>query len=177
MSNMERREESIRAWYDRKTRHARMGLGIGAAAILVFAVIFFLLAPSWLNLKLQVFNGAVTIPFFGGLWLAAFIIIWLVPMREVGFRSQEVMEKMMDATEAGRERADRLMGRFEKLMDQIEDGDHPIVRRVEKSFKDESRRLREEIRASRADAEEELENALAEGEAEATMIEEGGEGG
>jgi len=87
-------QESARQWYIRTTRRSMRILYVATVVITAGAVTFFAFAPDRLNLKLQIFNGAVTIPAYGGLWLASFILIWLVPMRELGFRGQESMERM-----------------------------------------------------------------------------------
>lgn len=86
--------EGIRAWNERTTRKARVAL-VGATAILAaVAVIFWTYAPLEMTARLQTFNGAITIPAAGGIWIAAFMAIWLIPMRELSFRGQESLERM-----------------------------------------------------------------------------------
>jgi hypothetical protein len=85
--------ETIRQWYDRTTSKARMGLIWCCAISIVFGACFFAFAPLKLAQFMQTANGAVTIPIAGGIWIAAFVYIFLVPSREVGFRSQESIEQ------------------------------------------------------------------------------------
>ena len=87
--------ESIRQWYQRTTSKARMSLVWVSAISIVFGVLFFLYAPLKLAQFMQTANGAVTIPIAGGIWIAAFVYIFLVPSREVGFRSQESIEQTL----------------------------------------------------------------------------------
>jgi len=86
-------QETIRQWYDRTTSKARMGLMWCCAISIVFGACFFAFAPLKLAQFMQTANGAVTIPIAGGIWIAAFVYIFLVPSREVGFRSQESIEQ------------------------------------------------------------------------------------
>jgi len=87
------KDEGIRAWYNRTTRHALRAL-FGATLVAAFGMIvfWFLVPPQWAA-RLQTANGGYTIPVFGGLWILAFIYIWLVPMRELSFRGQESLER------------------------------------------------------------------------------------
>lgn len=85
--------ESIRAWYDRTTNKVRKAIVWASIIGLIFAVCFYVFAPQSVNLKLQIFNGAVTIPVAAGIWIAAFVWLFLLPSREAGFRSQEAMEE------------------------------------------------------------------------------------
>ncbi len=86
--------QGIRAWYKQSTRRAMRGL-VWATIILVTAIVLvWLFAPLAKLQHAQTFNGALTIPGFGGLWIASFILTWLIPMREVSFRGQESMERM-----------------------------------------------------------------------------------
>ncbi len=86
--------EGIRAWYKKSTRRAMRGL-VWATAILITAIVLvWMFAPLAKLQHAQTFNGALTIPGFGGLWIASFILTWLIPMREVSFRGQESMERM-----------------------------------------------------------------------------------
>lgn len=86
--------ESLRQWYERSTRKKVRAL-IGATVTMFIGMFFFyLVVPHELSAKLQTANGAYTIPVFGGLWIASFMFIWLIPMREISFRGQESMERM-----------------------------------------------------------------------------------
>lgn len=89
----QKKEEPIREWYRRTTRRSRKA--ILYATILSIGV----MAYSWMTMKLptlqilQTFNGALSVPLLGGIWIMAFIVMFLAPSREVGFRSQETLEK------------------------------------------------------------------------------------
>jgi len=90
------KELGIREWYQTNTRKAMRGL-IGATVILLLAIVgVWIFAPLDKLQHAQTFNGALVIPGFGGLWIASFMFIWLIPMREVSFRGQESMERMED---------------------------------------------------------------------------------
>jgi hypothetical protein len=88
--------ETIRQWYDRTTSKARMSLFWVSGVSIIFGVLFFMFAPLKLAQFMQTANGAVTIPIAGGIWIAAFVYIFLVPSREVGFRSQESIEQTVE---------------------------------------------------------------------------------
>jgi hypothetical protein len=96
--------ESIREWYDRTTRKTRLVIGWSSVLMVVSAVFFFFLVPHAVTLRLQVFNGAWVIPIAALIWIVAFVWIFLIPSREVGFRSQEALDKttaMMEAAVEG----------------------------------------------------------------------------
>lgn len=87
-------DEGIRSWYKRNTKRSIRAL-IGASIILIVAaIVLWILAELPFLARMQTFNGALVIPGFGGLWIASFMFIWLIPMREVSFRGQESMERM-----------------------------------------------------------------------------------
>ncbi len=86
--------EGIRAWYTRTTRKAVRSLVWATVLSVVGMLAFWLLVPQPFTMKLQAANGAFTIPVFGALWIASFMFIWLIPMRELSFRGQESMERM-----------------------------------------------------------------------------------
>lgn len=90
----EEKHESVRAWYDRTTTKWRRALVLATIIALVVAAFLFALAETPFLAKLQTFNGAFTIPIAGAIWLLSFVYIFLVPNREVGFRSQEALERM-----------------------------------------------------------------------------------
>lgn len=85
-------EESIRAWYARKTGKAIFSVIVASLIVLFIGLVVWVFAADWFILKLQIFNGAITIPAAGGIWLVSFTLVWLLPMREVSFRSFEAME-------------------------------------------------------------------------------------
>lgn len=93
MTTNESKPETIRTWYDRTTRKTRKIIGwtsiLGAAS----AVFFFFYVPPAYTLRLQVFNGAWVIPVAALIWIVAFVWIFLIPSREVGFRSQEALDR------------------------------------------------------------------------------------
>jgi len=93
MNDQQQPTETIRQWYDRTTKKARAGLMYCCALSIVGGACFFAFAPLKLAQFMQTANGAVTIPIAGGIWIAAFVYIFLVPSREVGFRSQESIEQ------------------------------------------------------------------------------------
>lgn len=84
----------IRAWYEKSTRKARIALVFATAVMAIGMFAFWFLVPHEWAVRLQTANGGYTIPAFGGLWIAAFMFIWLIPMRELSFRGQESMERM-----------------------------------------------------------------------------------
>ena len=86
--------ETMRQWYTRKTRGALRALFASTAIVLVAAVLLWTLAEMEFLARMQTFNGALIIPCFGGIWIAAFLFIWLIPMRELSFRGQESLDRM-----------------------------------------------------------------------------------
>lgn len=85
--------EGIRDWYRRSTKKALRSIYFATAALLIVAVGFWFLAPLSTLMRMQTFNGALTIPLAGGLWIAAFMLVWLIPMREISFRGQESLDR------------------------------------------------------------------------------------
>lgn len=88
-----KKPEGIRDWYRRSTKKALRSIYVATAVLLLVAVAFWLLAPLSTLMRLQTFNGALTIPLAGGLWIAAFMLVWLIPMREISFRGQESLDR------------------------------------------------------------------------------------
>jgi hypothetical protein len=90
------KEESIRAWYERTTRRSRRILLFASITALLGGIVFI----STVSLKtaqfVQTTMGAVGIPTAGAIWVAVFVYVFLVPSREVSFRSQESIEKTVD---------------------------------------------------------------------------------
>lgn len=86
------KSEAIRAWYDRTTRTARRIITWASVIGAISAIAFYFLVPHAYTLRLQVFNGAWVIPIAALIWIVAFVWIFLIPSREVGFRSQEALE-------------------------------------------------------------------------------------
>ena len=83
----------------------------------------------------------------------------------MGHDSVDIMAKMDEAIEARAERFDRLLARIEKLTEETEQGKGALANRFETMFKDEMEKLRAEIRNERERADNEIGDALAEGEA------------
>jgi hypothetical protein len=96
--------ESVRAWYHRTTSGARKFLLYFSAIAIVAAIALFMLAPQSLHASIQQFNGAYIIPVAGGIWILGFLYIFLIPQREVGFRSQEFIESMSNSVRETLER-------------------------------------------------------------------------
>jgi hypothetical protein len=89
-----KKEEGIRSWYEKRTVKARRALFGATLVLAIIAVCFWIFASLETSQRLQTFNGAITIPAAGGIWIAAFMFIWLMPMRELSFRGQESLERM-----------------------------------------------------------------------------------
>lgn len=89
--------ESIRQWYHRTTSGARKFLLIFSGIAICAAIALFIFAPQSLHVSIQQFNGAYVIPVAGGIWILGFLYIFLIPQREVGFRSQEFIESMSNS--------------------------------------------------------------------------------
>lgn len=96
--------ESVRGWYHRTTSGARKFLLIFSAIAICAAVVMFVFAPQSLHASIQQFNGAYVIPVAGGIWIMGFLYIFLIPQREVGFRSQEFIESMSNSVRETLER-------------------------------------------------------------------------
>jgi hypothetical protein len=88
--------EGVRAWYDRTTRKWRKLLVVAVVGAVAISLLFYFGASKETHLTLQVFNGAIVIPVAAAIWIAAFVYIFLVPNREVGFRSQEAIERTVE---------------------------------------------------------------------------------
>jgi hypothetical protein len=86
--------EKIREWYDRTTRSWRNALAWITVLACAAAVGLWVLGSSLFTTKLQTFNGALTIPVAAGIWIAAFVYIFLIPSRECSFRGTESLERM-----------------------------------------------------------------------------------
>jgi hypothetical protein len=109
--------ESIRSWYRRTTRAALIALVWSAIAAGILSVAAFFFMPQDAIVKVQTFNGAFTVPVFGGLWIASFIFLWLNPSREVMFRSQEGMDRMEARFDDRLVRLDRVISYLEQAVD------------------------------------------------------------
>lgn len=95
MTQVTGRPEGIRAWYSRTTSKARKALLWFTVIGVIGAIGVFWVAPVSVMERIQQFNGAMTIPLFGLIWIVGFIYMFLIPQREAGFRSQEWVETMV----------------------------------------------------------------------------------
>lgn len=96
-SKSNKMNESIRQWYGRTTSGARKFLLIFSLFAIAAAIVLFIYAPQSMHASLQQFNGAYVIPVAGGIWILGFLYIFLIPQREVGFRTQEFIESMSNS--------------------------------------------------------------------------------
>lgn len=89
------KQENIRAWYKRTTSGYRKAMYWATGlSLAIMAFMWFTCSLTTLQ-KIQTFNGALTVPLLGGLWIFLFIFAFLVPSREASFRGQESLEKMV----------------------------------------------------------------------------------
>lgn len=93
------RPETIRQWYKRTTDRWRRALFFATLAAIAAGAVVYMLASFHLLARLQTFNGALTIPISALIWILSFVYVFLVPSREVGFRSQESLEKSVELLE------------------------------------------------------------------------------
>lgn len=111
--------ESIREWYKKTTKKSMLGLVWAGVLSSIGAILFYVLVPKSGHLSLQIFNGAITIPVAGGIWIVSFILMWLVPMRETAFRSQESMERMESRFKDLQVKAESAIGKVETAADKV----------------------------------------------------------
>jgi hypothetical protein len=100
----QQKPEGVRAWYDRTTRkYRRIFIVVSVISVIVMTCMWSFASVNFLK-RIQEYNGALTIPFAGGLWFFMFIFMFLIPSREASFRGQEsleaVAEKLGPAIEA-----------------------------------------------------------------------------
>lgn len=93
MENKVKKFEGVRSWYERTTKKSRRTFIIATACTIVLMAMMWTFAPMSTLKRIQEFNGALTLPMFGGLWLYMFIFMFLVPSREASFRAQESLEE------------------------------------------------------------------------------------
>jgi len=96
-----KKEMNLREWYTNATKAAFRALIVTAVIVAIAAILLWNLADLPFLARMQTFNGAIVIPAAGGIWIAAFMYIWLIPMRELSFRGQE----SFDRTEARLQKA------------------------------------------------------------------------
>lgn len=87
------KKESIREWYSRKTGWAFKAICFMTTCSLITMCIMWASASLPQLQRLQTFNGALTIPLIGGIWIFGFIYMFLTPSREASFRGQESLEE------------------------------------------------------------------------------------
>lgn len=92
MDKQVEKPESIRGWYRRTTKNSRTWFVMMTVVALSVMMGMWVMAPMATLGRLQTFNGALTVPLIGGLWIFAFIFMFLVPSREASFRAQEALE-------------------------------------------------------------------------------------
>jgi hypothetical protein len=85
--------EGVRAWYNRTTKKSRRFFLIASCISACIMASMWGFASANTLARIQSFNGALTIPLVGGLWIFMFIFMFLVPSREASFRGQEALEK------------------------------------------------------------------------------------
>lgn len=90
------RPESIRLWYERTTSRARKAIFWATGISLVVMVVMWIVSPLVTLQRIQTWNGALTVPLLGGVWILSFIFMFLIPSREASFRGQEALEQMVD---------------------------------------------------------------------------------
>lgn len=94
------KRESIREWYTRKTGWAFKAIVFMTTCSVVTMLVMWGSASLPQLQRLQTFNGALTIPLIGGIWIFGFIYMFLTPSREASFRGQESLEEAVDIIRA-----------------------------------------------------------------------------
>lgn len=89
---------------------------------------------------------------------------------EIAEKTAAVLDKIDNVIDQRVVRLDALFDKFEKMGTAMDDGKHPLLDRAEKYISKELDKLRLEVRKQRSDVEEELDTALAEGEAKAAEL-------
>lgn len=117
MDMTEKPGETIRQWYERTTGRVRSRIvrASGFAAVVTLSAFF--AVPNWVILKLQIFNGALSLPVGMVIWIAAFILLFLIPSREAGFRTEESMRRTEKRVEDFIADATERLDRNEKRVD------------------------------------------------------------
>ena len=94
------RKESIREWYSRKTGWAFRAICFMTTCSVATMTVMWISASLPTLQRLQTFNGALTIPLIGGIWIFGFIYMFLTPSREASFRGQESLEEAVEIVRA-----------------------------------------------------------------------------
>ncbi len=127
------RPEPLRAWYKRRTRTAIRALIFASLITIVAAVLLWVLAELPFLARMQTFNGAIIIPAFGGIWIASFMFIWLIPMRELSFRGQESLDRTEDRMKEAVETFAPVAKVWERIGKRVEE---EILPKIEKTLDD-----------------------------------------
>lgn len=90
------KRESIREWYSRKTGWAFKAICFMTTCSVATMCVMWGAASLPQLQRLQTFNGALTIPLIGGIWIFGFIYMFLTPSREASFRGQESLEEAVE---------------------------------------------------------------------------------
>jgi acyl carrier protein len=85
--------EGVRAWFERTTKKSKRALIFASAISTVVMGLMWAFCSNTTLGRLQTFNGALTVPLWGGLWIFFFIFGFLIPSREASFRAQESVER------------------------------------------------------------------------------------
>lgn len=94
------KKETIREWYSRKTGWAVKAIVFLTTCSIGTMCLMWATASLPQLQRLQTFNGALTIPLIGGIWIFGFIYLFLTPSREASFRGQESLEEAVDIVRA-----------------------------------------------------------------------------
>lgn len=113
-------KESARGWYERTTRRWRTALIWATIIAICGAVALYSLASFSFLARLQTFNGAAVIPTAALIWILAFVYIFLVPNREVGFRSQESIEQTVETLKTTTERLEPVIAVWRRIGERFE---------------------------------------------------------
>lgn len=160
----ERWESTLQGILDGVRKRARIFLIVG---FLVYGggtgVILVLIPDKAFALVLQMFLFQLCVMYFGVDQVFQCIRGSFETMIENSRETMPVFDRMSNAAEG-------LM----KATDEAKTGEADWVKRLERLFREEMRKLRQEIKGKRESTEDDLEKALEEGEAEAAKIREDG---
>lgn len=128
------------------------------AGFVCSAILLWFSASTALLARIQTFNGALTIPVGALTWAFAFTFVFLVPMKAMQILMAKTMLYSIEAQE------DLVEDIKRDFIEPMKRGNHPIIKRFEKVFRDEMRLLREEIRNQGEAVESTIDEALEQGE-------------
>lgn len=142
--------EGIRAWYERTTSKSRTAFMVATAISFCIMALMWVFSSTVTLAKLQTFNGALTVPLIGGLWIFAFIFMFLLPSREASFRGQEALESVGGKIEKALEKALPAIATIERVALQIEK-DYPAMLARAHAMMDEFGRVAKKIEEASLD--------------------------